>query len=283
MITNIKAPKIVSNISEMQEITYNSQKSIGFVPTMGYLHEGHISLVKEATKNNDIVVVSIYVNPSQFSPNEDLDNYPRDLDKDISLLAEHGVDYVFFPDNDMMYQDGFKTWVEVDEITKILCGKSRATHFKGVTTIVNKLINIVNPTRMYMGEKDFQQLAVIRQMVRDLNQRVEVVGCELFREDDGLAMSSRNKYLSKLGRESALCLSKALKLAQELFTKGIVDFAEVKQEMQKLIETASGITDYIELVDSTTLESKNEISSGDRIVMAVKIEKTRLIDNMEIR
>lgn len=283
MINKTKTPQIISTISEMQEISYSIDKSIGFVPTMGFLHKGHLSLVKAAKKDNEIVVVSIYVNPSQFSPNEDLESYPRDLDKDISLLAELGVDYVFFPNNEMMYPEGFKTWVDVDDITKILCGRSRATHFKGVTTIVNKLINIVNPTRMYMGEKDFQQLAVIRQMVRDLNLRVDVVGCELIREADGLAMSSRNKYLSHVGRKNALCLSKSLKSVQKLFSKGITNFADVKHEMQRLINSASGQIDYIELVDSTTLESKQTITAGDRILMAVKIENTRLIDNMEIR
>lgn len=283
MMNNYKTPKIISTIKHMQEISANIKTSIGFVPTMGYLHAGHLSLVEAAKKDNEIIVVSIYVNPSQFSPTEDLSSYPRDLDKDVSLLAELGVDYIFFPTNEMMYPDDYKTWVEVDEITKILCGKSRATHFKGVTTIVNKLINIVNPTSMYMGEKDFQQLAVIRQMVRDLNLRVKVVGCELIRENDGLAMSSRNKYLSENGRSSALCLNKSLKLAQKMFETGIIDFTKVKLEMQKLIEASSGQIDYIQLVDSRTIEAKNVISSGDRLVIAVKIENTRLIDNMEIR
>jgi len=283
MNNSAKTPIIISTIADMQEISYGLNKSIGFVPTMGFLHEGHLSLVEAAKRDNEIVVVSIYVNPSQFAPTEDLDSYPRDLDKDLRLLAKLGVDYVFFPNNEIMYPEGFKTWVDVDEITKILCGKSRATHFKGVTTIVNKLINIVNPTRMYMGEKDFQQLAVIRQMVRDLNQRVDVVGSELIREADGLAMSSRNKYLSEKGRNNALCLSKSLKLARKMFSEGIIEFAEVKKEMLKLIDAASGLTDYIELVDSTTLAYKDKISAGDRLVMAVKIENTRLIDNMEIR
>ncbi len=276
------SPKILKTITEMRSIFKEAKNSIGFVPTMGFLHSGHLSLVKKAKHDNDIVVVSIYVNPTQFSPNEDLNSYPRDLDKDIALLSELDVDYIFFPSNEMMYPKGYKTWVNVDDITEILCGNSRATHFKGVTTIVCKLINIVNPTRMYMGEKDFQQLVVLRKMVTDLNMQVEIIGCPLVREDSGLAMSSRNKYLSLKGKENAICLYQSLQKAQELFNNGETDFTKVKEILANNIVAKNGIVDYIELVDSTNLEYRKKIRSGDRLLMAVRIENTRLIDNIEI-
>ncbi len=255
---------------------------IGFVPTMGYLHEGHLSLVKAAKKDCDTVVVSIFVNPSQFGPNEDLSQYPRDLDKDVQLLSELNVDYIFFPNKKEMYPDNHKTWINVEKITTILCGKSRPTHFRGVTTIVAKLLNIVNPDLMYMGEKDFQQIVVLEQMIRDLHFQTKIVRCPLIREIDGLAMSSRNKYLSPKGRKDALCLYKSLLLAKTEFENGRIISKKIKLKMKQLIESKNGNIDYIEFVDPETLESVPELKKGDRVLLAVKIENTRLIDNMEI-
>lgn len=277
-----RKPIVVDSAVKMQEICRNLNKKIGFVPTMGFLHEGHLSLVKEARKRSEIVVVSIYVNPTQFSPNEDLENYPRDFDRDLDLLAKLDVDYVFFPSDKEMYPNDYKTWVKVNEITQVLCGKSRSTHFRGVTTIVTKLMNIVNPDFMFMGEKDFQQLRVLQQMGKDLNFHTEIIGCPLVREKDGLAMSSRNKYLSYQERKNALCLHKSLLLAQKIFRNGITDSKKIVSEMQDLIVQNHGKIDYIEVIDSNTLQSIDILRSGCRIALAVFIGKTRLIDNIEI-
>ena len=266
----------------MQRISRQQSGKIGFVPTMGYLHEGHLSLVKEAKKRSEIVVVSIYVNPSQFSPSEDLSNYPRDFDRDVNLLANLQVDYIFFPSNEEMYPDNYKTWVAVEDLTNVLCGKSRPDHFRGVTTIVTKLMNIVNPTYMFMGEKDFQQFAVLKQMGNDLNFPTEIIGCPLIREKDGLAMSSRNKYLSEEQHMQALTLNNSLILAQKLYSSGIVKSAIIIESMRKLIEQTDGKVDYIEIVDSNSLQSIDKLFVGCRVLLAVYIGKTRLIDNIEI-
>jgi pantoate--beta-alanine ligase len=279
----MRKPVIVNSVSEMQKISRSINKIIGFVPTMGYLHEGHLSLVKEAWKKSEIVVVSIYVNPTQFSPNEDLDNYPRDFERDIEMLSSLNVDFVFFPSNQEMYSEDYKTWVTVDEITQVLCGKSRSTHFRGVTTIVSKLINIVDPDFMFMGEKDFQQLRVLQQMGKDLNFHTKIIGCPLIRENDGLAMSSRNNYLSIQEHKDALCLYKSLLLAQKLFQEGIADSKKIVTEMQELILHNNGKIDYIEVIDPQTLNFIDTLFSGCRIALAVYIGKTRLIDNIEIK
>ena len=276
-------PLLVKTIKGMRKISRELKGTIGFVPTMGYFHEGHLSLVKESQKDNDYTIVSIYVNPSQFDPNEDFSVYPRDIDRDISLLKELDVDCIFSPSDKEMYPEDYKTWVNVDKITQILCGKSRPAHFKGVTTIVAKLMNIVNPYKMYLGEKDFQQLKVLNQMAQDLNFRTQVIGCPIIREKDGLAKSSRNKYLSPEARKNALSLYKSLQLAQERFTKGISDSRKIISEMTDVIKKNNGIIDYIEVVDSNTLENLSELEKGCRILLAVKIEKTRLIDNIEIK
>ncbi len=275
-------PVLVKTISQMMQISTKLKGTIGFVPTMGYLHRGHLSLVETAKKNADIVIVSIFVNPTQFSPNEDLSQYPRDIDSDIKLLSELDVDYIFFPQESEMYPDGYKTWVNVDKITQVLCGKSRPTHFKGVTTIVAKLMNIVDPDLMYMGEKDFQQLVVLRQMAKDLNFKTEIIGCPIIREEDGLAMSSRNKYLSPAGRKNALCLHKVLLLAKKRFRQNITNSSKIITEMADLIENMEGVIDYIEVVDPDTLEHITELKKGCRILLAVIIENTRLIDNMKM-
>jgi len=273
-------PKLIKSIPEMQKTKPTG--TAGFVPTMGYLHEGHLSLVKAAKKECDTVVVSIFVNPSQFGPNEDLDQYPRNLEKDVKLLTELEVDYVFFPNEKEMYPDNFKTWINVEKITEILCGKSRPVHFRGVTTIVAKLMNIINPDLMFMGEKDFQQIVVLEQMIRDLNFQTKIVRCPLIRENDGLAKSSRNKYLSEKGRHDALCLYQSLLLAKSEFQKGITNSSIIKKKMESLIQQKKGIIDYIEFVGSDTLESVSKLKSGDRVLIAVQIENTRLIDNMKL-
>ncbi len=275
-------PIIVKSIAEMQKISRQQKGIIGFVPTMGYLHEGHLSLVKEAMKRSDVVVVSIYVNPSQFDPNEDLSNYPRDFDRDVSLLAELNVDYVFSPSNKEMYPDNYKTWVSVEDLTNVLCGKSRPDHFMGVTTIVAKLMNIVNPDFMFMGEKDFQQLAVLKQMGKDLNFATDIIGCPLIREKDGLAMSSRNKYLSEDQHAQALALNSSLILAQKLYSSGIVKSVVIIKSMRELIKQTDGKIDYIEIVDPNSLQSIDDLFIGCRVLLAVYIGKTRLIDNIEI-
>ena len=273
-------PKIIKTIQEMQNTKLSGK--VGFVPTMGFLHKGHLSLIRAAKRDCDTVVVSIFVNPSQFGPNEDLSQYPRDFVQDVKLLSGLEVDYIFFPTEKEMYPDDFKTWVNVDKITTILCGKSRPIHFQGVTTIVAKLMNIVNPDMMFMGEKDFQQIVVLEQMIRDLNFKTKIVRCPLIREKDGLAMSSRNKYLSEKGRQEALCLYLSLLQAKSEFQNGNFDSLSMKKKMEKLIHKNNGIIDYIEFVDPTSLESKAKVRKGDRVLLAVWIEDTRLIDNMEI-
>ena len=273
-------PVLVKSAFEMQKKCRDITGTIGFVPTMGYLHEGHLSLVRVARKRCNTVVVSIFVNPSQFSPNEDLALYPRNIERDVKLLNKLKVDFIFFPTENEMYPEVYKTWVTVDKITQILCGRSRPTHFRGVTTIVAKLINIVNPDYMFMGEKDFQQLVVLQQMSKDLNFRTKIIGCSIVREEDGLAMSSRNKYLSPSARKDALCIHNSLLLAKKLFKQKITSSSKIIAEMSNLIENNNGIVDYIEVVDSQTLEHLAELKKGCRILVAVIIENTRLIDNM---
>lgn len=268
--------------AEMKSSLKEMEGTVGFVPTMGYLHEGHLSLVREAKKRSDIVVASIFVNPTQFGANEDLSSYPRDIERDIELLTELEVDHIFFPNKEQMYPEDYKTWVNVDEITRVLCGKTRPTHFRGVTTIVAKLINIIEPDLMFMGDKDFQQLIVLKQMVRDLNFKVKIIGCPIVREPDGLALSSRNKYLSSIGRKKALCLNNSLKKAQQLFNKGITDTEKIITEMSDMIKENDGIIDYIEIFDPETLQHFTELRYGCRIAIAVIIDNTRLIDNVKI-
>ncbi len=275
-------PKLINSIEEMFAIRKHLTGVIGFVPTMGFLHEGHLSLVKEAKKKTDIVIVSIFVNPTQFSANEDLSEYPRNIERDIELLTDLEVDYIFFPTDEQMYPEDYKTWVDVDKITQVLCGRSRPTHFRGVTTIVTKFMNIIDPDLMFMGEKDFQQLVVLRQMAKDLNFRTKIVGCSIVREKDGLALSSRNKYLSPDGRKKALCLNKSLLLAQKLFNEGLTSSNKIISQMTDLIEDNECIIDYIEVLEPETLEHIPELINGCRIALAVVVENTRLIDNIKI-
>ncbi len=276
---------VIETIEETRERSnklVREGKTIGFVPTMGYLHEGHLSLVRAAKESCDVVFVSIFVNPTQFAPGEDLDKYPRDLDHDLELLRNEGVDYVFFPSNESMYPAGYKTFIAVDDISGILCGKSRPTHFRGVATVVAKLMNIVNPDFMYMGEKDFQQIVVLETMIRDLNFSTRIVRCPIVREPDGLAMSSRNKYLDPDQRKRALCLSESLDMAKKAFMGGINESPELRSKMEDHIEKNGGVIDYIEMVDSQTLQSVDRVRPGDRILIAVKMGATRLIDNIRL-
>ncbi|WP_457679551.1 pantoate--beta-alanine ligase [Thermovibrio sp.] len=276
--------RVVKKVKEMQSIGLNLKKTgkeVGFVPTMGYLHEGHLSLVRRARRENEVVVVSIFVNPTQFGPNEDFERYPRDLERDLELLKKEGVDLVFTPSAEEIYPEGFSTSVEVKGLTEGLCGAKRPGHFRGVATIVAKLLNIVMPERAYFGEKDYQQLQVIKRLVSDLNIPVKVVGCPIVREEDGLALSSRNTYLSKKERESALSLYRGLKLAKELFERGERKPERIKKEVRKLILSHPKVEkiDYVEIVDGTTLKPVNEVKEGDLIALAVFVGKTRLIDN----
>lgn len=253
---------------------------VGFVPTMGYLHEGHESLIKRASQENDRVVVSIFVNPMQFGPKEDLSTYPRDLERDSVVCERAGANIIFHPTNEEMYFDDFSSFVDMNGLTSGLCGKSRPTHFRGVCTVVTKLFNIVTPDRAYFGEKDAQQLAIIKRLVRDLNIDVEVIGCPIVREEDGLAKSSRNTYLSEEERDAATILNKALTLAKSKIQDGerkaenIIKIIENKIDEEKLAKI-----DYIEVVDSFSMENVKEISKSVLVAVAVFIGKTRLIDN----
>lgn len=254
--------------------------SVGLVPTMGYLHEGHKSLIDKAVAENDRVVVSVFVNPIQFGPTEDLASYPRDLDRDAELCEKAGANVIFHPEDSEMYFDDFCTYVDMDDLTKGLCGKTRPTHFRGVCTVVSKLFHIVAPDRAYFGQKDAQQLAVIRRMVRDLNFDLEIVGCPIVREADGLAKSSRNTYLSAEERKAALVLSKAVFLGEKLVREGETDADKLVSEMKACIEAEKlAKIDYVSAVDAVTMESVHRIDRPVLVAMAVYIGKTRLIDN----
>ena len=274
--------KIVGTIKEVREQVKEWKKqglSVGFVPTMGYLHEGHKSLMDAARKGNDKVVVSIFVNPMQFGPTEDLATYPRDLDHDAALCESAGVDLIFHPEAEEMYEKDFCSFVDMTGLTEGLCGKTRPIHFRGVCTVVNKLFNIVTPDHAYFGQKDGQQLAVIKRMVRDLNMDIEIVGCPTIREEDGLAKSSRNTYLSSEERKAALILSKTVALGKEL-AKTDKDANKVVEAMKKNIETEPlAKIDYVEAVDALSMAPVEKLEGTCMLAMAVYIGKTRLIDN----
>lgn len=275
--------KIVRTISEVRnevKIWKKQGLSIGLVPTMGYLHEGHKSLIERAHKENDIVVVSDFVNPVQFGPNEDLATYPRDLERDAKLCEEAGAALLFNPEPEEMYFKDFCTYVNMEVLSEELCGKTRPTHFRGVCTVVSKLFNIVTPDKAYFGQKDAQQLAIIKRMVRDLNFDIEIVGCPIIREQDGLAKSSRNTYLSTDERKAALILSKAVKLGMDLAKNGEKDANKIVNEMKKLIETEPlAKIDYVKAVDANSIQIISEMKPPVLVAMAVYIGKTRLIDN----
>lgn len=256
-------------------------KTVGFVPTMGYLHEGHESLIKRAVAENDAVVVSIFVNPMQFGPTEDLASYPRDLKADAKLCETAGAKLIFHPEPDEMYTDGFCSYVDMNGLTNALCGLSRPVHFRGVCTVVNKLFNIVKPDKAYFGEKDAQQLAVIKRMVKDLNMDIEIVGCPIIREADGLAKSSRNTYLSPESRKQAVVLSKSIFMARKMVEDGERDAEKVKKAMRELIESEP-LTDidYVEIVDVNTMQSLDVIKGEILCAIAVNVGgEARLIDN----
>ncbi len=252
-------------------------KTVGLVPTMGFLHEGHKSLIVRAVKENDCVVVSDFVNPTQFGPNEDLETYPRDMERDAALCEAAGAKLIFNPEPDEMYDNALTT-VSVDKITKVLCGKTRPIHFNGVCTVVSKLFNIVMPDRAYFGQKDAQQLLVVKKMVKDLNFDIEIVGCPIIRENDGLAKSSRNTYLSTEERKAALCLSRGLNKGRELAEKGADVFDVRSAILEEITKEPLAKVDYVEIVDLDTLEPAKD-TKHILAAVAVYIGKTRLIDN----
>jgi len=259
------------------------KRSIGFVPTMGALHAGHSSLIKQARKENNIVVVSIFVNPAQFVPGEDFKKYPRYLKQDVDFCRQLGVDFVFLPDTKDMYPKGYSTFVNVEDLSDLLCGVSRPGHFCGVATVVAKLLNIVQPDTLYLGQKDAQQAIIISRMVKDLNFSVKVKVLPIVREKDGLALSSRNAYLSKNERSGAVVLFKALQLAEALICNGQRDAARIISRMKQLIEkNKQAKIGYIAIIDPQQLRAVKKVKPGSLIALAVKIGKTRLIDNTTI-
>ena len=276
--------KIVSTVAEVREIVKGwraAGETVGLVPTMGFLHAGHQSLIAASVAGNDHTVVSVFVNPTQFGPNEDLASYPRDLDHDAALCESTGADVIFHPEPSEMYPDGFVSFVDMNGLTNHLCGLSRPVHFRGVCTVVSKLFNIVQPDHAYFGQKDAQQLAVVKRMVKDLNMPLEIVGCPIVREADGLAMSSRNTYMNAEEREAALILSQSIRLGEQLVKDGERDAKVIKSAMTALIETEPmAKIDYVEVVDGLTMESVEELKGEILCAIAVKINnKVRLIDN----
>ncbi len=275
--------KIVETIQEVRNQVKEWRKqgiSVGLVPTMGYLHEGHKSLIDRAVAENDKVVVSVFVNPMQFGPKEDLASYPRDLERDAALCGEAGTALVFHPQPEEMYHKGFSSFVDMDTLTGGLCGKTRPIHFRGVCTVVSKLFHIVMPDKAYFGQKDAQQLAVIRHMVDDLDFGIEIVGCPIIREEDGLAKSSRNTYLNKEEREAALVLNQSLTEGKALMDAGETDAGKIRQAIvEKLESEPLAKIDYVEVVDWNTLEPVENAEGPVLVAIAAYIGKTRLIDN----
>ena len=273
--------QVVGTIFEIRALRQKFSDTVGFVPTMGYLHEGHLALVKQARMENATAIVSIYVNPTQFGLREDFGAYPRELNRDLEMLREEGVDIVFIPSDEEMYPLEFSSWVDVEKVTERLEGTSRPGHFRGVATVVTKLFNIVQPTRAYFGQKDVQQAVVVKRMVADLNMGIEIVVVPTVRESDGLAMSSRNIYLSPKGRQTATILFKALTLAQQLRQGGEKDAGKIRRKMASLIQKEPlARIDYVSIADAETLEELNLIDQPALASLAVRIGKTRLIDNM---
>jgi pantoate--beta-alanine ligase len=273
--------KIVKTLAQLAEARAQFSGRVGFVPTMGYLHEGHLSLVRRAREESQHVVVSIFANPTQFAPDEDLESYPRDIPRDTELLEAEGVDLVWVPSVEEMYPEGYQTWVTVQEVTQPLEGARRPTHFRGVTTIVAKLFNAVRPHQAFFGQKDAQQAVVIRQMIRDLSYPIELVVCPIVREPDGLAMSSRNTYLNPEQRQAALCLSRGLFKAQDAFQNGLRDAEKLREIVRQEVE-AEPLADlqYISCADPETLEELEGAVPRALLSMAVFVGETRLIDNV---
>lgn len=275
--------RIVKNIDEVrrQVSEWRAQGlTVGLVPTMGYLHEGHASLIDASHRDNDRTVVSDFVNPMQFAPTEDLESYPRDIEHDAKLVEEHGGDLIFNPEPEEMYHEGFSSFVDMTVLTEELCGLSRPIHFRGVCTVVTKLFNIVRPDRAYFGKKDAQQLAVIRHMVRDLDMGIEIIGCPIVRENDGLAKSSRNTYLNEKERKAALVLSQAVSLGIDMVRNGEKNCGAILDAMKSHINAEPlAKIDYVKIVDCDTMQQIKEIDRPALCAMAVYIGKTRLIDN----
>jgi len=273
--------KTVEKINDMRRLRQQIAEPVGLVPTMGYLHEGHLALVKRARAENSSVVVSIFVNPTQFGPQEDFKHYPRDHELDLSILKKEKTDIVFMPSVTEMYPSPFNSWVEVSKVTERLEGASRPTYFRGVTTVVAKLFNIVQPTRAYFGQKDAQQAIVIRKMVADLNMDVEIVILPTVREPDGLAVSSRNIYLNPKERKTAVVLYQALCLAQKLWVQGETNAQTIRQQMTDLIQKEPSTNiDYVSIANPETLDELDKVESPALVSLAVKIGSTRLIDNI---
>lgn len=275
--------KVVNTIAEMKALRDTLPRPIGLVPTMGYLHDGHLSLVRRALEENASTVVSIFVNPTQFGENEDLADYPRDTERDLAALETLGTDAVFTPAAPEMYPPRFSTWVIVADLTERLEGASRPTHFRGVTTVVAKLLNIVAPDRTYFGQKDAQQAAVIGRMAADLNMDTEIVVAPTVREPDGLAMSSRNTYLSPDERTQAVALSRALQLAERLWLEGVTDAERIRAEMTDLLrEQPLAEIDYVSVADAQTLQELHTVAPPALVSLAVRFGRTRLIDNVKL-
>jgi pantoate--beta-alanine ligase len=275
--------RVAKTICEIRALREKVTGRVGFVPTMGFLHEGHLALVRRAKAENSAVVVSIYVNPAQFGPREDFSAYPRDLDKDLELLQKEGTDIIFIPSDDEMYPPGFSSWVDVERVTERLEGASRPGHFRGVTTVVAKLVDIVQPTSAYFGQKDAQQVVVIKRMVADLNMGIEIVVVPTMRESDGLAMSSRNIYLDPKERQAATVLFKALTLARQLGNAGEKDAEKIRDQMIALIRQEHlAQIDYVSIADAETLEELDLLDRPAVASLAIRIGKTRLIDNLPL-
>ena len=274
----MKVTKTVEETRKLVKAWKQEGKSIGLVPTMGFLHEGHASLIRRCREENDIVVVSDFVNPTQFGPNEDLEAYPRDFKRDSELCESLGADLIFHPEPEEMYHDPH-AFVSIDLLSETLCGKTRPIHFKGVCTVVSKLFHIVTPDKAYFGQKDAQQLAIIRKMVQDLNFDIQIVGCPIVREEDGLAKSSRNTYLNAEERKAALCLSKAIRRGMDVIHPQ-ANASEVLGEMRTIIEAEPlARIDYVSMVDALTMQPVEKVEKDVLVAMAVYIGKTRLIDN----
>lgn len=278
--------KVVTTVDAVREQVKAWKKegfTIGLCPTMGYLHEGHASLMAASVAACDKTVTSVFVNPIQFGPNEDLEDYPRDFDHDCAIIEEKGVDLVFHPDPSEMYADDFSTHVDVDVLSKTLCGKTRPIHFRGVCTVISKLLNIVHPDKIFFGKKDAQQLAIVRRMVRDLNFDVDVVGCPIVREADGLAKSSRNAYLSDDERKAAVILSRAVRRGQDMVQNGERDSKTLLRGMRDVLDSEPlADVEYVEVVNGENMQPIDTFDDGDLVAMAVRIGSTRLIDNFTV-
>lgn len=287
LLVNKLIMQIIHSVEEMQNLSENLRKegrSIGFVPTMGYLHDGHLSLVDILNERADTVILSIFVNPTQFSEGEDLEKYPNDLDRDLKLCQERRVDIVFIPKSKEMYPINYSTLIQEERISKGLCGSSRPSHFQGVTTVCAKLFNICQPHIVALGQKDAQQVVVLKKMITDLNFSIEVIIGDIIREKDGLAMSSRNSYLSSIQRKDALLLNRSLQVGKDLLSRGIFDIDQIKAEVISTLKDGKFLRlDYVEVVNRETMEPEEKVqSSQSMIILAVWIDNIRLIDNLKL-